>query len=159
MNLTKTNHVCTSNPLGNCLPSTCHSASTTFTTTDQQKSRALLSNLLTNPISPGHDTAPIPAGTHFDIHAPIHEAFDAGLLSGTGAPTTYTDISILEAVDYQRRYIQYRLHRGIIQPLAPLATVPTAIAPLLSASTAQQDRASKLNPSKPFDDTRAEPNI
>ena len=56
--------------------------------TDQQKWHVRLSHLLTNLIHLGHDTAPIPAGTHFDIHAPIHEAFNAGLLSGTGAPTT-----------------------------------------------------------------------
>ena len=123
--------------------------------TDQQKWHALLSHLLTNPIPPGHDTAPIPAGTHFDIHAPIHEAFNAGLLSGTGAPTTYTDIAILEAVDCQRRYFQYGLHRGIIQRLAALAPAPTAVVPP-PATTSQQDRAPKLNPPKPFDGTRAE---
>ena len=70
--------------------------------TDQYKWHALLSQLLTNPIPPGHDTAPIPTGTHLDIHAPIHETFNAGLLSGTGAPTAHTDITILEAVDCQR---------------------------------------------------------
>ena len=78
--------------------------------TDQYKSHALLSQLLTNTIPPGHDTAPIPAGTHFDIHTPIHEAFNAGLLSGTGAPTAHTDITILEAVDCQRKYFQYGFH-------------------------------------------------
>ena len=122
--------------------------------TDQQKWHALLSNLLTNQIPTGHDTAPIPVGTHFDLHAPIYETFNAGLLSGTGAPTTYTDIAILEAVDCQRRYFQYGLHRGIIQRLAALAPAPTAISPPPSAPTAQQDRAPKLNPPK-FDGTQA----
>ena len=112
----------------------------------------LLSNLLTNPILPEHDTAPIPVGTHFDIHTPIHEAFNAGLLSGTRAPTTYTVIAILEAVDCQRRYFQYELHRRIIQRLAALALALTAIAPP-PAPTAQQDRTPKLNPPKPFDGT------
>ena len=127
--------------------------------TDQQKWHALLSNLLTNPIPLGHDTAPIPAGAHFDIHAPIHEAFNAGLSSGTGAPTTYTDVAILEAVDCQRWYFQYSLHRGIIQCLAALALAPMAIAPPPPAPTAQQDRAPKLNTPKPFDGTRGEPNV
>ena len=124
--------------------------------TNQQKWHALLSHLLTNPIPPGHDTAPIPAGTHFDIHAPIHEAFNAGLLSGTGAPTTYTDITILEAVDCQRRYFQYGLHRGIIQRLAALAPTQMVAAPPPATPPTQQDRAPKLNPPKPFDGTRAE---
>ena len=114
-----------------------------------------MSHLLTNPIPLGHDTVPIPTGTHFDIHAPIHEAFNAGLLSGTGAPTAYTDITILEAVDCQRSYFQYALHRGIIQCLAALVPAPTAGVPP-PATTAQQDRAPKLNPPKLFYDTRAE---
>ena len=124
--------------------------------TDQQKWHALLSHLLANPIPPGHDTAPIPAGTHFDIHAPIHEAFNVGLLSGTGAPTTYTDITILKAVNCQRRYFQYGLHRGIVQCLAALAPAPTTVVSPLPVPTAQQDRAPKLNAPKPFDGTRAE---
>ena len=124
--------------------------------TDQQKWHALLSHLLANPIPPGHDTTPIPTGTHFDIHASIHEAFNPGILLGTGAPTTYTDFAILEAVDSQRRYFQYGLYRGIIQCLAALAPAPTAIVPPPPVPTAQQDRAPKLNPHKPFDGTRAE---
>ena len=124
--------------------------------TDQQKWHALLSHLLANPIPPGHDTAPLPAGTHFDIPAPIDEAFNAGLLSGTGTPNTYTDITILEAVDCQRRYFQYGSHRGIIQRLAALAPAPTTIVPPPPVPTPQQDRAPKLNPPKPFDGTQAE---
>ena len=114
-----------------------------------------MSHLRTNPIPPGHNTAPIPAGTHFDIHAPIHEAFNAGLLSGTGDPTAYTDITILEAVDCQRRYFQYGLHREIIQHLEASAPAPTAGIPP-PTTTAQQDRALKLNTPKTFNGTRAE---
>ena len=77
-------------------------------------------------------------------------------MSGTGAPTTYTDIAILEAVDCKIRYFQYGLHLGIIQRLAGLAPAPTAIAPQPPVPTAQQDRTPKLNPPKPFDGTRAE---
>ena len=113
----------------------------------------LLSHLLANPIPPGYDTAPIPAGTHFDIHTPVHEAFNAGLLSGTGAPTTHTDIVIPEAVGCQRRYFQYGLPREIIQCLGALRPTSTAIFLPPPVPTAQQNGAHKLDPHKPIDGT------
>ena len=55
----------------------------------------------------------------------------------------------------QRSYFQYALYLGIIQCLAALAPAPTAGVPP-PATTAQQDRAPKLNPPKLLYGTRAE---
>ena len=119
--------------------------------TDQQKWHALLGAILATPLPSGEDSATIPRNTQPDIFPAIDEAFNAGLATGTGLPTNYTIIPILEAMDCQRRYYRAGMARGINLRLA--ASAPVA-APMNTPT--QRDHAPKLNPPKPFDGTRSE---
>ena len=132
---------------------------------DQPHWNALLSAILTTPLTPGMDNAPTPPGTHPLIIPAIDEAFNAGMMTGTGIPTSYELIGdIIEAFDCQRRYYQHGLQRGIQVRLAALAPAPQAPAPPAPAPSAPppapapepRARAPKLNPPKPFDGTRSQ---
>ena len=85
----------------------------------------------------------------------VDEAFNAGLMTGTGVPTTFNYVNLLRSsagMHCQRLYYQSGLANGIRQRLGAAASAPTAqIAP-----TTQRDHAPKLNPPKLFDATRSE---
>ena len=121
--------------------------------TDQQKWHALLGAILATPLPSGEDSATISRNTHPDIFPAIDEACDAGLARGTGLPTNYTIIPILEAMDCQRRYYRTGMARGIHLRLAASASTPAAT-PM--NTPIQRDRAPQLNSPKPFDGTRSE---
>lgn len=121
--------------------------------TDQQKWHTLLGALLATPLPSGEDSANIPRNTHPGIFPAIDEAFDAGLATGTGLPTNYTIIPIIEAIDCQRRYYRAGMARGI--HLRLVASAPAAITATTNTPT-QRDRTPKLNPPKPFDGTWSE---
>ena len=126
---------------------------------------ALLNAILTTPLSLGLDSAPISPNTHPLIMPAIDEAFDAGMMTGTGIPTSYEIIGdILEAFDCQRRYYRYGFRRGIqvkmaaLAPPAPApATGPTPVPmPAPPMQVEPRTRALKLNPPKPFDGTQSQ---
>ena len=128
---------------------------------DQPHWHALLNAILTTPLPLGVDSAPIPPGTHPLIMPAIDEAFDAGIMTGTGIPTSYEIIrDIIEAFDCQRRYYRHGLQRGIqirlaaLTPQAPAPPAPTPPAP--APAPEPRTRAPKLNPPKPFDGTRSQ---
>ena len=124
---------------------------------DQPHWHALLNAILTTLLTSGKDSAPIPPNTHPLIVPAIDEAFDAGMMTGTGIPTSYEIIGdILEALDCQRRYYRYGFQRGIQVRMAALASQAPAPAPAPAPPTAVEPRTRtpKLNPPKLFDGTR-----
>ena len=96
-----------------------------------------------------------PTNTSVHILPAAHEAFNAGLMTGTGVPTTFNYVNLPSSsagMHCQRLYYQNGLTNGIRQRLGAAAPAPAApIAP-----TTQKDCTSKLNPSKLFDGTRSE---
>ena len=121
--------------------------------TDQPKWHALLGAILAIPLPSREDSTTITRCIHPDIVPAIDEAFDAGLATGTGLPTNYNIIPILEAMDCQPRYYHAGMVRGIHLRLAASASAPVAV-PMNTLT--QRDRAPKLNPPKPFDGTRSD---
>ena len=96
-----------------------------------------------------------PSNTSVHILPAIDEAFNAGLMTGTGVSTNFTFVNLPRSsagMHCQRLYYQNGLANGIRQRLAAIAPAP-ASAP---APTTPRDRAPKLNPPKPFDGTRAD---
>ena len=84
----------------------------------------------------------------------IDEAFNAGLMTGTGVPTSFNFVNLPRSsagMHCQRLYYQNGLANGIRQRLASSApaSIPTT-------TPTHRDRAPKLNPPKPFDGTRSE---
>ena len=109
------------------------------------------------------DSASIPPGTNPLIMVFIDVAFDAGMMTRTGVPTSYEIIGdIIEAFDCQRRYYRHGLERGIQFRLAALALMATAPAPphtpapVPPTPVEPRTRAPNLNPPKPFDGTRSQ---
>ena len=85
----------------------------------------------------------------------IDEAFNAGLMTGTGIPTNFTFVNLPHssvAMHCQCLYYQNGLAYGIRQWLAATASTPATAA----APTAPRDRAPKLNPPKTFNSSRSE---
>ena len=96
-----------------------------------------------------------PSNTSVHILPAIDEAFNAGLITGTGISTKFTCVNLPRfsaGMHCQPLYYQNGLANGIRQRLAAIAPAP-ATAP---TPTTPQDRAPKLNPPKPFDGTRAD---
>ena len=96
-----------------------------------------------------------PTNTSVHILPAVDEAFDAGLMTGTGVPTTFNYVNLPRSsagMHCQRLYDQNGLANGIRQRLAAAAPAPAAP----TAPTTQRDRAPKLNPPKLFDGTRSE---
>ena len=94
-----------------------------------------------------------PTNTSVHILPAGDEAFNAGLMTGTGVPTTFNYVNLPRSsagMHCQCLYYQNGLANGIRQHLGAAAPAP-AIAP-----TTQRDRAPKLNPPKLFDGTRSE---
>ena len=96
-----------------------------------------------------------PTNTSVHILPAVDEAFNAGLMTGTGVPTTFNYVNLPRSsagMHCQYLYYQTGLANGIRQRLGAAAPAPAApIAP-----TTQRDRAPKLNPPKLFDGTRSE---
>ena len=96
-----------------------------------------------------------PTNTSVHILPAVDEGFNAGLMTGSGVPTTFNYVNLPRSSagrHCQRLYNQNELANGIRQRLGAAAPAPTAsIAP-----TTQRDRAPKMNPSKLFDSTRSE---
>ena len=96
-----------------------------------------------------------PSNTSVHILPAIDEAFNAGLMTGTGVPTNFTFVNLPHssvAMHCQRLYYQNGLAYGIRQRLAATASTPTTAA----APTPPRDRAPKLNPPKTFNSSRSE---
>ena len=96
-----------------------------------------------------------PTNTSVHILSDVDEAFNAGLMTGTGVPTTFNYVNLPRSsagMHCQRLFYQNGLANGIRQRLTASAPAPV-IAP---APTTPQDRALKLNPPKPFDGTQSE---
>ena len=94
-----------------------------------------------------------PTNTSVHILPAVDEAFNAGLMTGTGVPTTFNYVNLPRSsagMHCQRLYYQNGLANGIRQRLGAAAPAPA------TAPTTQRDRAPKLNPPKPFDGTRSE---
>ena len=99
------------------------------------------------------NTAFYPTNTSVHILPAVNEAFNAGLMTGTGVPTTFNYVNLPRSsagMHCQRLYYQNGLANGIRQRLGAAAPAPA------TAPTTQRDRASKLNPPKRFDGTRSE---
>ena len=94
-----------------------------------------------------------PTNTSVHILPAIDEAFNAGLMTGTGIPTTFNYVNLPRSsagMHCQRLYYQNGLASGIRQRLGAAAPAPA------TASTTQRDRAPKLNPPKLFHATQSE---
>ena len=94
-----------------------------------------------------------PTNTSVHIHPAVDEAFNAGLMTGTGVPTTFNYVNLPRSSDgmhCQRLSYQNGLANGIRQRLGAAATAPA------TAHPTQRDRAPKLNPPKLFNGTRSE---
>ena len=95
-----------------------------------------------------------PNNTSVHILPAIDEAFNAGLMTGTGVSTSFNFVNLPRSsagIHCQRLYYQNGLANAIRQRLASsaAASVPTT-------TPTQRDHAPKLNPPKPFDGTRSE---
>ena len=96
-----------------------------------------------------------PTNTSVHILPAIDEAFNTGLMTGTGVSTNFNFMKLPRSsvgMHCQRLYYQNRLANGIGQRLG--ASVP-AIA-TVPAHTPTRDRGPKLNPPKTFDGTHSE---
>ena len=94
-----------------------------------------------------------PTNTSVHILPAVDEAFNAGLMMGTGVPTTFKYVNLPRSsagMHCQHLYYQNGLANGIRQRLGAAAPAPA------TAPTTQRDRAPKLNPPKLFDGTRSE---
>ena len=94
-----------------------------------------------------------PTNTFVHILPAVDEAFNAGLMTGTGVPTTFNYVKLPRSsagMHCQRLYYQNGLPNGIRQRLGAAAPAPA------TAPTTQRDRAPKLNPPKLFDGTGSE---
>ena len=94
-----------------------------------------------------------PTNTSVHILPAVDEAFNAGLMTGTGVPTTFNYVNLPRSsagMHCQRLYYQNGLANRIRQRLGAAAPAPT------TAPTTQRDRAPKLNPPNLFDGTRSE---
>ena len=94
-----------------------------------------------------------PTNTSVHILPAVDEAFNTGLMTGTGVPTTFNYVNLPRSsagIHCQRLYYQNGLANGIRQQLGAAAPAPA------TAPTTQRDRAPKLNPPKLFDGTRSE---
>ena len=94
-----------------------------------------------------------PTNTSVHILPAVDEAFNAGLMTGTGVPITFNYVNLPRSsagMHRQRLYYQNVLANGIRQRLGAAAPAPA------TAPTTQRDRAPKLNPPKLFDGTRSE---
>ena len=91
--------------------------------------------------------------TSVHILPAVDEAFNAGLMTGTGVPTTFNYVNLPRSsagMHCQRLYYQIGLPNGICQRLGAAAPAPA------TAPTTQRDCAPKLNAPKLFDGTRSE---
>ena len=96
-----------------------------------------------------------PTNTSVHILPAVDEAFNAGLMTGTGVPTTFNYVNLPRSsagMHCQRLYYENGLANRIRQRLG--AAVPAPSAPIVP--TTQRDRAPKLNPPKLFDGTQSE---
>ena len=96
-----------------------------------------------------------PTNTSVHILPAVDEAFNAGLMTRTGVPTTFNYVNLPRSsagMHCQPLYYHNGLANGIPQRLTASAPAPT-IAP---APTTPRDCTPKLNPQKPFDGTRSE---
>ena len=95
-----------------------------------------------------------PNNTSVHILPAVDEAFNAGLMTGTGVPTSFNFVNLPRSsagMHCQRLYYQNGLANEIRQRLAAAAA-----APVPTTTPTQRDRAPKLNPPVPFDGTRSE---
>ena len=96
-----------------------------------------------------------PTNTSVHILPAIDEAFNAGLMTGTGVSTNFNFVNLPRSsarMHCQRLYYQNGLANGIRQRLA--ASAPAT--PTVPAHTPTRNQAPKLNPRKTFDGTRSE---
>ena len=94
-----------------------------------------------------------PTNTSVHILPAVDEAFNAGLMTGTGVSITFNYVNLPRSsagMHRQRLYYQNVLANGIRQRLGAAAPAPA------TAPTTQRDRAPKLNPPELFDGTRSE---
>ena len=106
-------------------------------------------------LPPDINSAFYPTNTSVHILPAVDEAFNAGLMTGTGVPTTFNYVNLPRSsagMHCQRLYYQNGLTNGIRQRLG--ASAPAPAAPIVP--TTQKDRTPKLNPPKLFDGTRSE---
>ena len=115
--------------------------------------------LIATPLSDINNGPVLPPNTSTHIVPAIDIAYNAGFLTGTGVPTTYTPELPLFAPAFgsQRLYYQNGLQNGTRQRLAALAPAPAPGQQTGSATgPTPRRKAPKLNPPKPFDGTRSE---
>ena len=96
-----------------------------------------------------------PTNTSVHILPAIDEAFNAGLMTGTGVSTNFNFVNLPRSsagMHCQRLYYQNGLANGIRQRLAASAPATATI----PAHTPTRNQAPKLNPPKTFDGTRSE---
>ena len=94
-----------------------------------------------------------PTNTSVHILPAVDEAFNAGLMTGTGVPITFNYVNLPRSsagMHRQRLYYQNVLANGIRERLGAAAPAPA------TAPTTQRDRAPKLNPPKLFHATQSE---